>query len=120
MWSINKGNLQGYEVREYLLEKFNRTCVYCGIKDVPLEVEHIVPKSRGGVDSIGNLTIACNKCNQSKGTLTAKEFGHPKVQDLAKKPLKDTAAVNATRWSRKIQKLRSGNIIVHGINRRNC
>jgi hypothetical protein len=34
-----------------------------------------------------------------KGNQTAEEFGHPEIQALAKKPLKDAAAVNATRWS---------------------
>ncbi|CCQ59545.1 Paclitaxel/taxanoid biosynthesis susceptibility protein TS1 (Fragment) [Crocosphaera watsonii WH 0402] len=34
-----------YEVREYLLEKWQRKCAYCGIENVPLEIEHIVPKS---------------------------------------------------------------------------
>ena len=42
-----QGTLVGYEVREYLLEKWNRTCAYCGAKDVPLEVEHIEPRSEG-------------------------------------------------------------------------
>ena len=42
-----QGELQGYEVREYLLEKFGRKCAYCGAENVPLEVEHIIPKSRG-------------------------------------------------------------------------
>ncbi len=40
-----QGTLYQYEVREYLLEKFNRTCAYCGAKNTPLEVEHIKPKS---------------------------------------------------------------------------
>ncbi|MGB1289371.1 MAG: RNA-guided endonuclease IscB, partial [Aggregatilineales bacterium] len=43
-----QGELQGYEVREYLLEKWGRTCAYCGAKDTPLQIEHIVPKARGG------------------------------------------------------------------------
>lgn len=37
------GTLYGWELREYLLTKFNRTCQYCGAKDKPLEVEHIKP-----------------------------------------------------------------------------
>ncbi|GAI50482.1 unnamed protein product, partial [marine sediment metagenome] len=53
-----QGELQGYEVREYLLEKWKRKCAYCGNTDVPLEVEHIIPKSRGGSDRVSNLTIA--------------------------------------------------------------
>jgi 5-methylcytosine-specific restriction endonuclease McrA len=91
------GELQGYEVREYLLEKFNRKCAYCGKKDTPLEVEHIVPKSRGGSDRISNLTIACHECNQTKGSQTAEEFGHPKIQAKADKSLKATAFMNYVR-----------------------
>jgi 5-methylcytosine-specific restriction endonuclease McrA len=93
-----QGELQGYEVREYLLEKFGRKCVYCGAKDVPLEIEHIIPKSRGGTNRVSNLTISCHSCNQKKGAMTASEFGHPNVQKLAKTPLKDASAVNTTRW----------------------
>lgn len=94
-----QGELAGYEVREYLLEKFNRTCVYCGAKDTPLEIEHINPRSRGGSNRISNLTLACRPCNQKKDNMTAAEFGYPEVQTMAKRPLKDAAAVNATRWA---------------------
>lgn len=93
-----QGELFGYEVREYLLEKWGRKCVYCGKSDVPLEVEHIIPKSRGGTNRISNLTLACHDCNQKKGKLTAKEFGFPEVQAQAKRPLKDATMINATRW----------------------
>ena len=93
-----QGQLFGYEVREYLLEKFNRKCVYCGVENVPLEIEHIIPKSRQGSNRVSNLTLSCRPCNVKKGSQTALEFGFPKVQAQAKKPLKDAAAVNATRW----------------------
>jgi len=94
-----QGELQGYEIREYLLEKFGRKCSYCGAKDVPLEIEHITPKVKGGSNRVSNLCLACHECNTDKGTQTATEFGHPEVQALANKPLKDAAAVNATRWA---------------------
>jgi 5-methylcytosine-specific restriction endonuclease McrA len=93
-----QGTLLGFEVREYLLEKFHRTCVYCKKTGVPLEIDHIVPRSRGGVDSVRNLTLACQRCNQKKGNRTAAEFGHPEVEKLARLPLKDAAAINTTRW----------------------
>ncbi|MEK7483435.1 MAG: RNA-guided endonuclease IscB [Planctomycetota bacterium] len=101
-----QGELQGYEVREYLLEKFKRLCAYCGKGNVPLEIEHIVPSSRGGSDRVSNLTLACHNCNETKGTKTAEEFGHSEVQKLAKAPLKDAASMNATRWElyRRLQK----------------
>ncbi len=94
-----QGTLFGYEVREYLLEKWERKCVYCGKTGAPLEVEHIVPKARGGSDRISNLTLACHSCNQKKGMQTAAEFGFPYLQTQARKPLKDAAAVNTTRWA---------------------
>ncbi len=66
-----QGELFGYEVREYLLEKFNRKCSYCGEENVPLQIEHIIPKARGGTDRVSNLTIACADCNRKKGTMFA-------------------------------------------------
>lgn len=89
-----QGALQGYMVREYLLEKWKRTCAYCGKTNVPLEIEHITPKSRGGSNRVSNLTIACHECNQAKNNLTAEEFGHPEIQAKAKKPLQSAAFMN--------------------------
>ena len=94
-----QGELMGYEVREYLLEKWGRKCAYCGATNMPLEIEHIIPKSRGGSNRASNLTLACNACNQCKGNQTAEEFGYPAIQGKAKQPLKDVAAVNTTRWT---------------------
>jgi 5-methylcytosine-specific restriction endonuclease McrA len=94
-----QGTLAGYEIREYLLEKFGRRCVYCGATLVPFEVEHIVPVARGGTSRISNLALACHACNDAKQTRTAAEFGHPDVQAQAQAPLKDAAAVNASRWA---------------------
>lgn len=94
-----QGELAGYEVREYLLEKFGRQCVYCGAKNVAFEIEHIVPKSRRGSNRVSNLTLSCEPCNKAKGNQTAAEFGHPNVQAQAKAPLKDAAAINASRWA---------------------
>ncbi|ADE13936.1 HNH endonuclease [Nitrosococcus halophilus Nc 4] len=94
-----QGELMGYEVREYLLEKWGRKCAYCSNKDVPLEVEHIVPRSRGGSHRVSNLTLVCTPCNQKKNSKTATEFGYSQIQSKANQPLKDAAAVNATRYA---------------------
>ncbi|EDZ97007.1 HNH endonuclease [Limnospira maxima CS-328] len=100
-----QGELQGYEIREYLLEKWGRTCAYCGAQNVPLEVEHIQPRSKGGSDRVSNLTMACHSCNQAKGNGDIRDFlsGQPDVLSRllrqAKSPLKDAAAVNSTRWA---------------------
>lgn len=94
-----QGELVGYEVREYLLEKWGRKCAYCGDVNVPLQVEHIIPKSRHGSNRVSNLTLACAPCNTAKGTKTAAEFGHPEVQAKALASLKDAAVMNSTRWA---------------------
>jgi 5-methylcytosine-specific restriction endonuclease McrA len=100
-----QGTLQGYEIREYLLAKWNRQCSYCAKKDVPLQIEHIQPRAHGGTDRISNLCLACEKCNIAKGTQDIKVFLKSKPEVLkrvltqAKAPLKDAAAVNVTRWA---------------------
>ena len=100
-----QGELAGYEVREYLLEKYDRTCQYCSVRNIPLEVEHIIPKSKGGSNRVSNLTLSCRKCNEKKGNKPIEEFLKRKPELLkkilaaAKKPLRDAAAVNVTRWA---------------------
>jgi len=89
-----QGELMGYHVREYLLAKWRRKCVYCGRAGIPLEVEHIIPRIRGGTNRVSNLTLACKTCNQSKGKRTAEEFGYPDVQVRALKPLRDAVHVS--------------------------
>jgi 5-methylcytosine-specific restriction endonuclease McrA len=96
-----QGTLQGVEVRQYLLDKWERKCAYCSVSGVPLQIEHITPKSKGGTNRISNLTIACDSCNKKKGTLSIQEFlkGKPAVlkRILAQSidSLKDAASVNA-------------------------
>jgi hypothetical protein len=100
-----QGELAGFEVREYLLEKFSRRCVYCGATDTRLEIEHVVPRTKGGSDRVSNLVIACHRCNQTKGNQDIEDFlsGKPdvlkRVLTQIKKPLADAAAVNTTRWA---------------------
>jgi len=66
---------------------------------VPFELDHQLPRSRGGSNRVSNLVLACHDCNLAKGNRTAAEFGHPEVEAQAKAPLRDAAAVNATRYS---------------------
>ena len=71
---------------------------------MPLQIEHIVPKSKGGTDRVSNLTLACAPCNRRKGNRPVEDFLKKKPEVLerirrqAKTPLKDATAVNATRW----------------------
>jgi len=100
-----QGTLAGYEAREYLLEKWGRKCTYCGKENIPLQVEHIQCRAKGGSHRISNLCLACEPCNLKKGTQDIAVFLAKKPDLLkrilaqAKAPLKDAAAVNSTRWA---------------------
>ena len=86
-----QGTLMGYEVREYLAEKFGHKCCYCGKPQgngVRFEVEHLTPKIRGGSSCITNLGWSCHDCNEKKGTMTCEEFGHPEVRMEAEAGMK--------------------------------
>jgi RRXRR protein/HNH endonuclease len=112
-----QGTLAGYEVREYLFEKWNRTCAYCDAKGAPLQIEHIEPKAKGGSNRISNLTLSCHGCNQKKAAIPISVFLAKDAKRLAKiisgakRPLKDAAAVNATRWAL-VDALKSTGLVV--------
>ena len=100
-----QGTLLGYELKEYLLEKWGRKCLYCDKEHVRLQVEHIEAKANGGTNGPNNLGIACGTCNQKKAARNIRAFlakDTARLQRIlaqAKRPLKDAAAVNATRWA---------------------
>ena len=97
-----RGALFGYEVREYLLEKWGRACIYCDATGV-LNLDHLTAKSKGGSDRVSNLAPACPACNQRKGNTDIRVFlaDDParlaRILTTAKTPLRDAAAVNTTR-----------------------
>ena len=65
------------QVREYVLQRDNRTCQYqqkCEGSSTHLELDHIVPRSKGGPDRISNLITACKNCNQAKDSRDLEEF----------------------------------------------
>ena len=98
------GTLAGYEVRAYVLFKWNHQCAYCDARDVPLELDHVRPGSKGGSNRVSNLALACTSCNQRKGNQDVRDFLKEQPERLARllahlrAALRDAAAVNATRW----------------------
>jgi len=98
-----QGDLYRTNLWEYLLERDHRACQYCGAKNVPLERDHIQPKSKGGLDVKENLVLACKLCNQAKNNTDVRVFlkNRPmtlkKVLNRKSVRLSDAAAVNATR-----------------------
>lgn len=98
-----QGTLAGFELREYLLEKFQHQCVYCDATDGPLNLDHVQAKANGGSNRVSNLALACVPCNSKKNARDVRDFlkNDParlaRVLDRVKAPLRDAAAVNGTR-----------------------
>lgn len=66
--------------RDNVFKRDNYTCVYCGEDDArAMTLDHVYPKSKGGVDSFENCVTACKPCNGDKDDLTVAEWGreHP-------------------------------------------
>lgn len=59
--------------RRNILRRDGYKCVYCGRGDLPLTVDHIIPRARGGDDVWENLISACTVCNNKKGDRTPEE-----------------------------------------------
>ncbi|MHB8335954.1 MAG: HNH endonuclease [Ignavibacteriaceae bacterium] len=59
--------------RKNILRRDEYKCSYCGRGDLPLTIDHVVPKSKGGIDSWDNLVCACTFCNNKKGDRTPVE-----------------------------------------------
>jgi len=70
--------------RRNILRRDNHQCQYCGKTTPPLTLDHVIPRSRGGMDTWDNLVTACIRCNNRKGNQTPEEAG----LKLAKQPRK--------------------------------
>lgn len=62
-------------VRFEVLRRDGHTCRYCGAAapDVPLTVDHVIPRALGGSDDPSNLVTACQPCNAGKGSTSPDE-----------------------------------------------
>ena len=65
----------------FLFARDNYTCQYCGREErqlqgrIALTRDHVLPKSRGGLDTWTNCVTACSKCNSKKDNKTPVEAG---------------------------------------------
>lgn len=94
-----KGPLYDTNLKEFIFSKTKGKCIYCGAKAE--EIDHIVPRSKGGSNSTYNLTPACRACNEKKSNMSLKEFGKLMGKNYSrlepKKLPKDAAIVQLAR-----------------------
>lgn len=77
-----QGSLYQTKLRDFVFSRSNGKCSYCGEKAA--EIDHIIPRSKGGTDSVNNLTASCRTCNEKKSNLSLKEFGKLVGKDFSK------------------------------------
>lgn len=111
-----QGPLYQNKLRSFIFSRSNDKCVYCGAKAE--EIDHVIPRSSGGTNSIYNLVASCRNCNQMKSNLTLKAFGKKMNKNYShlepKKLPKDAAIIQSSRnyMVKEITKLVS-NITLH-------
>ena len=57
------------DLRYDVLKRDNYTCQICGstaADGVKLEIDHIIPVSKGGKTELSNLRVLCDRCNRGK------------------------------------------------------
>ena len=79
--AYQQGPLYQNKLRSFIFSRSNGKCVYCGAKAT--EIDHIVPRAKGGTDSIHNLVASCRSCNEIKSNLTLKAFGKIMNKDFS-------------------------------------
>ena len=94
-----QGLLYQQKLKSFIFNRFNNKCVYCGSKAE--EIDHIIPRAKGGTNSVYNLVASCRGCNEKKSNLTLKAFGKLMNKDFSRlKPKKlprDAAIVQSAR-----------------------
>ena len=73
-----------YTLREEVLKRDGYKCCVCGKtkKDgVRLEIDHIIPVSKGGQSTISNLQTLCSSCNAKKNTLDKETFVKKSIKE---------------------------------------
>ena len=97
--AYQQGPLYQNKLRSFIFNRSYGKCVYCGAKAT--EIDHVIPRSSGGTNSVHNLVASCKACNQMKSNLSLKDFGKKMNKNYShlepKKLPKDAAIVQTAR-----------------------
>ena len=96
-----QGDLAGWQLRSYIFHRNGAKCTYCGnTKAERYELDHIVPRSRGGADRVSNLVVSCHDCNLQKGNSSVEEFLQDRperltsIRNIRRAPLAGASQMN--------------------------
>lgn len=68
------------KTKRYLIRKHKGKCAYCG--NSANTIDHVRSKAYGGGNKRTNLVLCCQKCNDEKGTMSAKAFKAKKEAEV--------------------------------------
>ena len=99
----------GAKKRFAVLKRDDFRCQYCwrNGKDVTLEVDHVIPKSKWGNDDISNLVTCCRECNIGKWSDLIEEYEwivRIKIWEHEKRTIKDFFSMRNEEWYGEINK----------------
>lgn len=72
--------------RRMIYHRDNNQCQYCGkyLDSTLLNIDHVIPRSRGGQTTWENVVLSCIKCNSKKADKTPKEAGMKLMREPTK------------------------------------
>ena len=85
--------------RKNILKRDNHTCQYCGVRSVPMTIDHVISRKKGGEDTWDNLVAACVPCNNRKGNHSPREA----QMALVKTPRKPTMILHLQKFVKQFQ-----------------
>ena len=85
--------------RKNILKRDNHTCQYCGVRSVPMTIDHVISRKKGGEDTWDNLVAACVPCNTRKGNHSTREA----QMVLVKTPRKPTMILHLQKFVKQFQ-----------------
>lgn len=62
------------DIKAQLIEIYGPTCMVPGCENVDLQIDHIVPLSKGGAHAVDNFQLLCAWCNNSKGSRSSIDY----------------------------------------------
>lgn len=78
--------------RAALIEAFDPSCFYCSTRVGPeAHVDHVLPRSRVGLDGLPNLVLACPSCDISRSQLLPARSHVARALDRGREPITDLA-----------------------------